>query len=65
MSKIFISHLSAKNAVALAAWEDHFLDITPTRGLASERRVRRALTLKKWAVTIRVVPTTRSGGPGG
>ena len=72
MSKIFISHSSANNAAALAVakwladsgWEDYFLDITPTRGLVSERRVRRALTLKQWAVAIPVVPTSRSGGPG-
>lgn len=46
MSKIFLSHSSADNAAALAlsrwledeGWGDHFLDITPMRGLAPGAR---------------------------
>ncbi|MDR4467771.1 MAG: SUMF1/EgtB/PvdO family nonheme iron enzyme [Nitrospira sp.] len=46
MSKIFISHSSCDNAKALAVaqwlkdqgWADHFLDITPTRGLVPGKR---------------------------
>ncbi len=42
MSKIFIIHSSANNAPALAiaewlrenGWDEFFLDITPSRGLA-------------------------------
>ena len=42
MSKIFISHSSVNNAHALAVtkwleengWDDYFLDVEPSRGLA-------------------------------
>jgi WD40 repeat protein/Tfp pilus assembly protein PilF len=51
MSKIFISHSSVNNAAALAVaqwlgdsgWAEHFLDITPARGLAPGERWQEAL----------------------
>ncbi|MGH8660701.1 MAG: beta-propeller domain-containing protein, partial [Burkholderiales bacterium] len=51
MSKIFISHSNENNAAALAVakwladsgWEEYFLDITPSRGLAPGERWQEAL----------------------
>lgn len=51
MSRIFISHSSADNAAALAfsqwlseaGWDDHFLDLSPARGLAPGERWQQAL----------------------
>ncbi len=51
MSKIFISHSSVNNAAALAiaqwlkadGWDDYFLDVTPSRGLAPGERWQEAL----------------------
>src|SRR5215470_8124858 len=51
MSKIFISHSSANNAAALAVgqwlaaagWDDFFLDVSPSRGLAPGERWQEAL----------------------
>ena len=51
MSRIFISHSSVNNAAALAmgkwlsenGWDDHFLDLSPARGLAPGERWQEAL----------------------
>ncbi|MFS8978220.1 TIR domain-containing protein [Cupriavidus necator] len=51
MSRIFISHSSANNALALAVgrwlsdkgWDDYFLDLEPTKGLAPGERWQEAL----------------------
>ena len=51
MSRIFISHSSANNAIALAlaswleanGWSDYFLDIDDTRGIAPGERWMAAL----------------------
>jgi len=51
MSKIFISHSSVNNAHALAVtkwlkeigWDDYFLDVEPSRGLAPGARWQEAL----------------------
>ena len=51
MSKIFISHSSINNACALAVakwleengWDDYFLDVEPSRGLAPGERWQEAL----------------------
>ena len=51
MSRIFISHSSANNALALAVaqwlrdsgWDDYYLDVSPTRGLAPGQRWQEAL----------------------
>jgi len=51
MSRIFISHSSVNNAPALAiaqwlrdnGWDDYFLDVAPTRGLAPGERWQEAL----------------------
>lgn len=51
MSKIFVSHSSENNAAALAVakwlsesgWEDYFLDIAPSRGIAPGERWQEAL----------------------
>jgi hypothetical protein len=51
MSKIFINHSSANNGAALAlaqwlaeaGWDEYFLDISPSRGLAPGERWQKAL----------------------
>src|SRR5262245_11671243 len=51
MSKIFISHFGADNASALAigrwltehGWDEYFLDLNPTRGIAAGERWQKSL----------------------
>ena len=51
MARIFLSHSSANNAEAVAlrdwliaeGWDDLFLDLDPTRGIAAGERWERAL----------------------